>query len=132
MMLVKLVGSIGLLVYGMKRYRDIDNGGYILYGNAFSFGMLTSVFSTILYVAYFLVMIVTNAATIRDQLYVTFQELTDKGLVQEEALSSFSFIVENVEWIIPLIVFVWSMLLGLIYSLIISAAIVRKKPIFEE
>lgn len=105
MMIIKLAGSIGLLVYAMKRYRDIDNGGYISYGNAFTFGILTSVFSTILYVAYTLVMIATNVSSIKEGLYLNFDELVEKGFVQEEAYATFSIIVENVEWLMPLVLF---------------------------
>ena len=131
-MLVKLAGSIGLLIYAIKRYRDVDNGGYIEYSSAFSFGLLTSLFSTVLYVAYFFVMIATNTEAIKIQLYATFDESLERGLLQEDFFSTFSYMAENVEWFMPLVLFMWSMFLGLVYSLIISAAIVRKKSIFEE
>lgn len=131
MQLIKLAGSIGILIYGIKRYRDIDNGGYISYGGAFGFGMLTSVCSTVLYVAYYFVMLLSNVAAIKDQLYLTFDDFVERGLVSDEAMTSFSTVVENIEWVMPLFLTLWSMLFGLIYSLIISAAIMRKRSVFE-
>lgn len=132
MMFVKLVGSIGLLVFVMKRYRDKDNGGYIDYGSSFNFGVLTSLFSTMLYVAFVFVVIMINTTLVKSQLYSAFDELIQKGIASEDAYPTFAYITENVEWFMPLILFIWSMFLGLVYSLIISAAIVRKKSIFEE
>jgi hypothetical protein len=128
---IKLIGSIGILVYGMKRYRDIDNGGYISYGGAFSFGILTSVFSTVLGVACNFVMFMSNAEAIKDRLYLTVNDYADKGLIPDEAIADIAPLFENIVWIMPLFRTIWGMLFGLVYSLIISAAIVRKRPIFE-
>ena len=125
--LVKLAGSIGLLVYGMKRYRDISCGGFISYGNAFGFGILTSLFSTFLFVAYMFVTIATNSVAFQEQLYLAYDELIEQGLINGDMVDT---LIQNMGWLIPLGMFIWSMLLGLIYSLIISAAIMRKKPMF--
>lgn len=125
--LVKLAGSIWLLVYGMKRYRDIDNGGFITYGNAFCHGILTSLFSTFLYVASIFVTIATNRAAFQEQLYNAFAELERQGFSTEMV----DRIAQSADWLIPLGIFIWSMILGLIYSLIVSAAIMRKKTMFE-
>lgn len=128
MMFVKLAGSITLLVYGMKRYRDINCDGFITYGNAFGCGILTSLFSTFLYVAYMFVTIATNRVAFQEQLYLAYDEFVEKGLIDGSMVDLF---VQNVDWLIPLGLFIWSMILGLIYSLIISAAVMRKKSIFE-
>lgn len=130
--LIKLTGSIWLLVYAIKRYRDINNGGYIDYGSAFSFGILTSLFATVLYVAYYFVLISINVTAIQNQLYMAYEDFLQRGLIEDDVYSTFSYVVENVKWFMPLVLFIWSMFLGLIYSLIISAATTRKKSIFEE
>lgn len=126
--IIKLAGSIGLLVYGMKRYRDMNCGGFITYGNAFGYGILTSLFSTFLYVAYFYVTIATNRITFQEQMYLAYDELIERGLIDGGMVDT---LVQNMDWLIPLGLLIWSMVLGLIYSLIIAAAIMRKKPIFE-
>ena len=132
LMVIKLIGSIALLIYAMRRYRDINNGGYITYVNSFSFGMLTSMFSTVLFVAYFLVMVFVNASELQNQMHNTFDEFIERGLVQDDAISTFSYMVDNIRWILPMFLFIWSMFFGLIYSLIIAATVVRKKSVFEE
>ena len=127
-LLVKLLGSIGLFVYGMKQYRDISCGGFITYGNAFNIGILTSLCSTFLYTSYFYVVLATNRLALQQQLYDTYDKFIEQGLIDGDMVD---MIVENMDWLLPLGLFIWSMLLGLIYSLVISAIVMRKKSIFE-
>ncbi len=88
--LVKLVGSIGLLVYGMKRYRDMNCEGFITYGNAFGYGILTSLFSTILYVAYIFVTIAANPIKLQEQLYLAYEEFIEQGLISVDMVDYLS------------------------------------------
>lgn len=126
--LIKLVTTIGILVYAVKRYRNINNGGFITYGQAFSMGMLTSLVATIVGVVYIIANVMANLESLQADLYNAYIDLIDKGYIEQAAVD---IVVDNISWALPVVMTLWYMLLGCIYSLIIAAALVRKKSIFN-
>ena len=131
--LLNYVLIIGVLVYGTIRYRDDELEGYIPYGKAVGFGVLISLFASIVYGFYFFLLTTIFDPTYIDGVYVMLEELyLEQGMSEDQVEMAIEMAKKFQN---PTMLMISSVLgfvlMGTLFSLISSIFLKKEKPLFE-
>jgi hypothetical protein len=121
--LAKLVASIWLLAHFMKQYcRSI---GKATYGQAFGFGFMTTVFSSILCAAFtFLVMQYLKPDLLQQSMATAMQQYQGQSAEMASALEQFMDMYGGrLPQLMFVIYLIWYIMIGLVASLCIASAV---------
>lgn len=118
-----------------KKFRDVDNGGFITYRRIFAYFLLTGVITAFVYSVFrFLLFEFGDVTFMKEQAFTLINSLESKGLPQETVDSYSEKILASLE-LTPiqhaLGSFINTIIGTLIVGLIVAAFIKKRKPMFE-
>lgn len=125
---------IGVIVYGTKKYRDEILEGAITYGQALGFGVMISLFASII-VAFYMLLYTTviDPGFIDKIMEITEEELVSKGMSDDQIEAALSM---SKKFMSPMFMtistFFGNLFTGTIFSLITSIFLKKEKSLFEE
>lgn len=132
--LINYAIMIGVIVYGTKKYRDEVLGGGITYGQALGFGVMISLFASIIFAFYMLLNTkVIDPGFVDKMLELTEEELLNKGMPDEQIEAALSM---SKKFMSPMFMTISTLFgtvfIGTLFSLITSIFLKKEKSPFEE
>ncbi|MDD3567743.1 MAG: DUF4199 domain-containing protein [Bacteroidales bacterium] len=124
---------VGGIVYGTIRFRDDELGGYISYGKALGFGVLLSLFASIVYGFYNYLLTAVIDPSYMEGVYRMLEETyLELGMDYDQVET----MMETVKRFQTPLMMVFSSVLGFtfmgtIFSLITSIFLKKEEPLFE-
>lgn len=132
--LLNYAAIVGVLVYGTIRYREDELQGNISYGQALGFGVLISLFASIVYGLYFFLLTSIIDPTYMEGFYAVIEETYIEMGMSDDQIEAAMQIVKKFQS--PLFMVVSSIfgfvLMGTVFSLITSIFLKKEKSLFEE
>lgn len=124
---------VGGIVYGTIRFRDDELGGYISYGKALGFGVLLSLFASIVYGFYnYLLTAVIDPGYMEGVYRMLEENLLEKGMNYDQVEN----LMEDMKKLQTPLFMVFSSVfgftfMGTIFSLITSIFLKKEEPLFD-
>ncbi|MDX9848433.1 MAG: DUF4199 domain-containing protein [Tenuifilaceae bacterium] len=124
---------VGGIVYGTIRFRNDDLGGYISYGRALGFGVLISLFSSVVYGFYLYLLTAVIDPSYMEGLYQVLEETyLEMGMADDQVETMMTAVKKFQTPLMMLISSIFSFtLMGTIFSLITSIFIKKEEPLFD-
>jgi hypothetical protein len=124
---------VGGIVYGTIRFRDDELGGYISYGKALGFGVLLSLFASVVYGFYNYLLTAVIDPTYMEGVYRMLEETYIEAGMDYDQVET---VMETVKKFQTPLMMVFSSLfgftfMGTIFSLITSIFLKKEEPLFE-
>lgn len=132
--LVNYAIIIAGIVWGQIKCRDELNGGYISYGSALGTGVMVSLFSSIVFAFYFIILTKLIDTGYMDKVLETVEEAyIEAGLSDEQIETAMGMVQKFMSPFLTAISTIFSyVFMGTIISLITSIFIKREEPVFKE
>jgi hypothetical protein len=132
--LINYAVIIGVIVYGTIRYRDRELEGFITYGKALGFGVLISLFASIIYGLYFFLLTNVFDPEYMSKMHAVIEEMyIEMGMSDDQIEMAMSMVKKFQSPIIMVLSSILNfVLMGTIFSLITSIFLKKEKPLFEE
>ena len=124
---------IGVIFYGTKKFRDDVLGGSISYGKAVGFGVLISLFASIIFGFFFYLLVTFIDPDYMANMMKAVEEMyLEKGMSEDQVEMAMKMVGKMQT---PLLLMISSIfgfvLMGTFFSLITSAFIKKEKPLFD-
>lgn len=133
-----MVIALSLIFFGVKNYRDKQQGGYIKFGKAFVLGLYITLLASAMYALGWEIYLKSNDMTAMDYIEQYYQGQADHAMENGASAAE----VEEMRsqgggtwsWYgNPILRFLWTMMgemfpVGLLVSLIVAAILKKKKP----
>lgn len=124
---------VGGIVYGTIRFRDDELGGYISYGRALGFGVLITLFASVVYGFYLYLLTAVIDPSYMEGLHRVIEETYLELGMDEDQVETMMTAVKKFQT--PLMMLISSIfsftLMGTIFSLITSIFIKKEEPLFD-
>ncbi len=135
-MLISLINYgviIGAIIYGTIRFRDDEMQGNISYGKAVGFGILISLFASIIYGFYFFLLTTFIDPNYMEGVYAMLEELyLDKGMSEDQVEMAIEMAKKFQSPMMLLFSSIFGFVfMGTLFSLITSIFLKKEKPLFE-
>jgi signal transduction histidine kinase len=133
-----LLITFGLLILGMRSFRDVIRDGILPFGTAFSFGIVAIVVSGIIGTVYgYLMWTVIDPDIVTRMMEMQTQKMLDRGLPDEAVEQAMGFITRFMKpGLMAVFGLVNSIVMGVILSLIAGAIMKREEsteaPLVED
>jgi uncharacterized membrane protein (DUF106 family) len=124
-----LLITFGLLLLGMRSFRDVIREGLLPFGTAFSFGIVAIVVSGIIGIVYaYILWTVIDPDILTKMMEMQTQKMLDKGLPDEAVEQAMGFITRFMKpGLMAVFGLVNSIVMGVILSLIAGAIMKREE-----
>lgn len=131
--LISYAAMIGIILWGQKKYRDEELGGFISYGKSLGFGVLVSLFSAIIYGFYFFILVgIIDTAYMSKLLEVIIEKYEEMGMTDDQIEAAVEMVKKFQSPIITVVSTIFSFVfMGTIFSLITSIFVKKEKPLFD-
>ncbi|HOP04761.1 MAG TPA: DUF4199 domain-containing protein [Tenuifilaceae bacterium] len=125
---------VAVIVYGTIRYRDDSLGGNISYGKALGFGVLISLFASIVYGLYFFLLTSVIDKGYMDGVYTMIEETyIEMGMSDDQIETAMDMVKKFQNPVFMVLSSVFSfVMMGTVFSLITSIFLKKEAPIFDE
>jgi putative exporter of polyketide antibiotics len=132
--LINYAVIVAVIVYGTIRYRDDDLDGYISYGKALGFGVLISLFASIIYGFYFIILTSVIDPSYMEGVYTMIEETyIEMGMDYDQIETAMGMVKKFTNPVFMGLSSVFNfVLMGTVFSLITSIFLKKEKPLFEE
>jgi hypothetical protein len=132
--LINYGAIIGIIVYGTIRFRDDELEGYISYGKALGFGVLMSLFASIIYGLYFFLLTNVIDPTYMESMWAMIEETyVEMGMSDDQIEAAMSIVKKFQSPLIMVFSSIFSFVfMGTIFALITSIFLKKEKPLFDE